>query len=435
MKTILVVIDTLRADHLGCYGYCRDTSPVMDQVAAEGTVFENFYGQCQWTIPSFTSIFTGLYPINHKMLCTNARGEIERFPLMLSPHIPVLSDVMLDAGHVTCALDNLINFQQHYNWFARGYNYYLNVTRQATGGHATVLADAVNADLLPWLDQHANDDFFVHLHYWDPHRPHNHPDEFEGCMADAPIDRKHARDGSEYLVCCGKAEVIGDDEMDMLNGYDEEILYVDTKLGEVIELLKSKRIYDDTLIVVTSDHGEVMFEVSPYVCHHTIYDGLLRVPLIIKPASVEPPQEQRVGALAQHVDIVPTILDLAGVECPPVDGVSLRPLMEGTSESVRDRAYGVGNWLNDVRSRAIIDGKWKLIKNYLWMSYGEPQRSRPRVSDMPEVELYDLEADPDEVCNLADERPDVADRLERELTVWINSHVGETLKDPVVLRW
>ena len=434
MKTILVVIDTLRADHLGCYGYARPTSPVMDKLADQGALFENFYGQCQWTIPSFTSIFTGLYPINHKMLCTNARGEINRFPLMLSPDIPVLSDLMLNAGHVTCALDNLINFQQHYNWFARGYNYYINVTRRATGC-AAVLADAVNADMLPWLDQHAHDDFFVHLHYWDPHRPHNHPEPFKGRMAGAPVEKKLSKDGAEYVAHCGKADAIGPEEMALLDAYDEEILYVDAKLGEVIELLKSKRIYDDTLLVVTSDHGEVMFEVSPYVCHHTIYEGLLRVPLIIKPPEAAAPPAQRVAALAQHVDIVPTILDFAGIEPPPVDGASLRPLMDGKAESVRERAYAVGNWLNDVRSRAIIDGRWKFIKNYVGMCPGEPQTFPLRIRDMPEAELYDLASDPEEVCNVADQCVDVAARLEKELARWIDSHVGEPLEDPVVLRW
>jgi len=437
MKIILIVIDTLRSDHLSCYGYKRRTSPNIDGIASDGIVFRNFRAQCHWTIPTFTSIFTGLYPINHKMTWMNALGEIARAPDQLDAEIPLLPELLCDAGFLTAAVDNLINFHHNPNWFVRGYRYYLNASAGSGHGCALLKADEVNKLLLPWVEQHASEDFFLHVHYWDPHLPFNQPAPYDSMFIDEGEEGYEiitAVTGEKYVRWCGRHADFDDEARRHVSLYDGEIGYVDAKIGELIELLKEKGIYDDTLILITADHGEIMFEL-PRKGHHSIYEPLLRVPLIVKLPN-EKPAVQASDALAQQIDIMPTILDIVGVK-PPVrmDGRSLLPVIKGEADSVRDVLYHVGNRLCGVRCRAIRDERWKLIVNYVGYEWSQPATYSKLWEEVPERELYDLERDPEELRNLAYENREKAAELEAQLAKWIDSQVGNYLNDPILRRY
>jgi len=438
VKIVLIVVDTFRSDHLSCYGYKRKTSPNLDALAADGTVFRKFYSQCHWTIPAFTTIFTGLYPINHKLTWMNALGEIARAPDQLADEIPLLPEILLDAGYTTAAVDNLINFHHYPGHFVRGYEYYLNPAGKSGHGGASMLAERVTRMVLPWIKDHAGEDFFLHVHYWDPHLPFNQPAPYDtmftGQSDEEGLETKTAVTGEKYVACCGLHRDLTDDNRRHVAMYDGEIAYVDSHIGKLLDLLKELGIYDDTLVVVTGDHGEVMFEL-PMKGHHSIYDPLLRVPLIVKPAGGKP-KVQGTDAYAQQIDIMPTILDFAGVEPrAKMDGESVRPLMDGGKEKLRDTLYHVGNRLCGVRCRAVRDGNWKLIVNYVGYEWSQPGTVPAILEEVPERELFDLERDPEELQNLAYEKKDVAAELERKLARWVDSHVGCYLDDPIFRRY
>ena len=164
MNIILIVIDTLRADHLSCYGYFRETSPTLDRLAREGVLFEDMYASGVPTGPGFTSIMTGLYPVSHKYYITpydvpNA--------YQLDDDIPVLAEILWDHGYVTAAVDNLINFRSHMKHFVRGFEYYMNPTKTSRWVHHHVTADQVNRMAVPWIRRHSYERFFLFVHYWD----------------------------------------------------------------------------------------------------------------------------------------------------------------------------------------------------------------------------------------------------------------------------
>ncbi len=433
MNCLLISIDTLRADHLGCYGYPRPTSPCIDAVAADGVVFERFTSQCHWTIPSFASIFTGRYPINNLMASSNL--EIPTFSQQLPPDIPTLPELLRRASVETAAVDNLIDFRHHYSCFARGYCDYLNPSRPPALGCAQLRAEQVNAQALPWLETRAREPFFLHLHYWDPHQRYDPPAEDLEAAASAPLPRKTAADGEEYVERAGPAARIGEREQRQIDLYDGEIHRCDRRIGEVIDLLKARGLYEDTLILIVSDHGELMAEERPGFCHHTALEGLLRVPLIVKPpAGRRGPG--RVAALAQQIDLAPTVLDYFGVESDAAfDGRSLRPLIEGRSDAHHERLFCFGNWIDDLRCRVVIDERWKFVFNYWGFHEDFPSRYDRFHRERPRRELYDLEADPEELCNLADAEPDRADAMEKQLHEWLARQVGEPANDPFLKKW
>ena len=433
MKALLISIDTLRADHLGCYGYCRPTSPAIDAIAKDGVLFENFYSQCHWTIPSFATIFTGLYPINNLMAASNM--EIPTFTQQLPDEIPTLPELLRAEGGATVAIDNLMDFRNHYSCFGRGYMYYVNPSRPPSFGCAGLKAEHATERALGWLKVHANEPFFMHLHYWDPHQKYAPPEEDLKAATTAPLEHKQAVTGEDYIARCGLAGEIGEHERDQIDLYDGEIRHADRNVGEIVRLLKRKRVYKDTLIIVVSDHGELMAEEKRGFCHYTAREGLVRVPLIVK-APGNRSAGKRVPALAQQIDITPTVLDYWGVK-PNVefDGKSVRALIEGRTKKHHEWIFTFGNWLDDLRCRAITGKKWKLIKNYLGVHEGFPARRHRPLSQMPDRELYDLENDPEELRNLADAEPEMANDLEAKLYQWIVKQVGEPARDPLLRKW
>ena len=424
MKAILFCLDTLRADHLSCYGYPRKTSPNMDRLAEEGAVFLDATSAFSCTLPSFTSILCGKLPLNHKMI-VNPWGTPNVNSIVLDDETPTLAEVLLEAGFTTAAFDNLINFKSHPKWFVRGYQYYVNVTRSPEPVHHHILADWINEPLLPWLEAHKNRDFFLFVHYWDPHKPYNAPPPYDGLYSEKKLKTKTCATSEEYIIGSGRKKDIGAEEIKMINLYDGEINYVDDRLEQVFQHLKRLGIYEQCLILITSDHGEIMAEKAAKFQHRGIWHPTMHVPLIVKAPGISK-MGLNTPALVHHIDIMPTILDALGVEfAGKLDGMSLVPLLTGQKTSLREEVVGEGTYCG-VPQRFIKDAQFKFIKNYkggiqdLTANYDRGPMARPW-EDAPERELYDLKSDPEELLNLAQEKKALADEMEKRLEKWLAS--------------
>ncbi len=326
MKVLLLALDTLRADHLSGYGYYRPTSPVLDELMAKGTGFLNCSSAFSVTLPSFTSIVTGKYCANHKMVINPFMSPNQR-EIFLDDTTPTLAEVLLDQGYTTAAFDNLINFASHPSWFVRGYEYYVNVTRSSEARHHWILADDINNRLLPWLREHASEDFFVFAHYWDPHKPYNAPEPYDSMYLDSEVRVKKAQSGVSYVECAGPLAELKDPERANLARYDGEINYLDNRLGQVLGALESYGIADETAIIIVGDHGEIMVERDVHFDHRGVWNFNVRVPLILYSPTLTP-QVRRSDSYVHHVDLFPTVLDLLGLEPRKgLDGSSLLPLI------------------------------------------------------------------------------------------------------------
>ncbi len=421
---VLVAIDTLRADHLGCYGYSKQTSPNIDGLASEGVLFENCIAPGIPTHPGFTTIFTGMHPLSHEIVCHAGNTT-------LSWDIKMLPEILSEKGYLTVAVDNLVATRGL--WFVRGFEYYIfsgGVTVISKGAKITgeiVTRKALNF-LRSWREgRFGRRPFFLFVHYWDPHTPYLPPQGFR--------ERLYEGGGTKLTpllerTCWGRYILRsrwlralieeGHDEKEYIDAlYDEEILYADWCLGKLLEELKYLELYDDTVIILTSDHGEGLGENGIFYDHHGLYEWDIRIPLIIRAPQVLPPGK-RVKELITHEDIMPTILELIGVTPPKsVDGHSLIPLIEEQQE-VRKFVVCLEN--TRMTKRAIRTRRWKLIETLRHDIYGNPPGY---------IELYDLEAG--EERNVYDENRDVASELMLELERWyVRKLQGKP--DPLVVQ-
>jgi len=404
VNVLFIAIDTLRADHLGCYGYNRATSPHIDALAAEGVLFERMIAPAIPTHPSFVTINTGQYPITHGVVAHGGERPVPR----TSPWLPSL---LQKAGCTTCDIDNLGEWRFG---FSTGYEFYIDPTRRRA---LSINCDnrEINRRALPWLKQHAREPFFMMVHYWDPHTPYLPPRAYrtlfykgdpcdpgnrtmDGLM-DHPLGRMWRETWFNKL---GKA-LTDAEYIEAL--YDAEIRYCDEGIGALLESLETFRIADDTLVILTSDHGELMYRHKIFFDHHGLYDGNLHVPLIFRHPDLKP---VRITHLAAHVDLAPTILDWCGIEVPEaIEGCSLAPLLRGESSAlIRD--FVVSQECTWQMKWSIRTHSHKFILAREEDFYHTPMR-----------ELYDLEADPRELDNIAADRADLASTLESRLEAWI----------------
>jgi arylsulfatase A-like enzyme len=408
VNIVLIVVDTLRADHLGAYGYHRDTSPNLCRLTEQGVRFARFFANNNTTHPSFTTLMSGRHPLNHGIV-----GHLGK--RMLDPRVPLLATVLREHGYTTAAVDNLGR------WFQRGFERYVpyvfdqrTTTPMWTGEEITALA-------LPLLGELSGtgSPFFLFVHYWDPHSPYLPPPPYDTLFARAareagvrgtPADAG-GEAGQRIDVAYGFAPLarylkgwIGDaqDVATVVARYDGEVAYCDSCIGRLLAEIDRLGLRDETLVVVTSDHGESLGEHGIYFDHHGLYDTTLHVPLLLRwPGHV--PAGRVVQGVAQHVDLAPTLLDLAGLDgALDCEGTSLRGQIEGGAPAADETVLACeATWQSKL---ALRRPGWKLIRALLPDEYGRPS-----------LELYDLTRDPAEEHNLAAECPAVVGDLLEEL--------------------
>jgi arylsulfatase A-like enzyme len=427
MNVLWFVLDTLRADHVGCCGYFRDTTPSIDRLAEDGVVFEDSYTSAIATGPGFTSLLTGRAAINHGFYLTP--WNVPNAPL-LDDRIPTLPEFIQARGDfTTAAFDNLINFRSHMKHFVRGFEFYINATRSPAWVHHHILAEEVNHRFLPWLERHADEPFFTFVHYWDPHTPYNMPDDFRQRFDRARDDDlvvKSAPDGYDYVPGWGRADRLPDGgPNNSIDLYDDDVFYTDYCLGEVVEQLDALNLLDETAIIITSDHGEDL-DLHSLWGHGTLHQTTVRVPLIVRDPK-HFPTGKHVQGFVQHVDNAPTILDYfleqerpdfprvaEGAGWMPdlterFDGESLRALAHGEREAPEEIV------VETEAARAVIAPPWKLI----WHKDGRPD------------ELFHLENDPLEIHDRAPEQRGVIEELQGTLQDWVEKNLAGERTDPI----
>ncbi len=406
LNVILISVDTLRADHLGCYGYSRATSSHIDTLASDGVTFVNAYASSPWTLPSHISLMTSLHGANHQVAYEDES---------MDPSIPTLADV-LRKNQFYCAALTGGGFVSAQYGFSKGFNSYSDeggILRQDSAEH-------LFHSTLRWLEREKDKGFFLFLHTFQPHSPYACPPPYRSEFLEEDARWRHI-DLISYLGGMPGIyrELPENDRQNIIDLYDGEIRYTDeTLIGPLIATLKDMGLYDRTLIVFTSDHGEEFFDHHGWGHGHSLYEESLKVPLIVKfPGSRF--KGMKIEDTVPLVDIFPTILEEAGIEYADliIDGQSLFPLITG--EEKGDRGFLADVAANVLASRipqriAMSHGKEKLILNRKM----SPEDlgffiSPPSVLDP--VEFYDLARDPEERQNIVEDRSASANRIIRKI--------------------
>jgi len=423
LNIILISIDTLRADHLGCYGYGRNTSPNIDDLASESAVFKNVYSTSPWTLPAHVSLFTSFYEVKHQV----SEGDEK-----IRPSLNTLTEILKRGGYYCSAVTGG-GFVSSLFGFSQGFDSYI---QQNDGLFVTESASWVFEHTSQWLDMNKDKNFFLFIHTYQPHTPYACPSPYNTmfCDEDSKWDsiRYHDHLGGDK----GRFQVLSEEEkQNVIDIYDGEIRFTDEVLIKpLIDKLKNLDLYDDSLIIVTSDHGEEFFDHKGWGHSHTLYDELLRVPLIIKfPDSRYSGEE--FDNIVRLVDIMPTILDELNINLVhnDLDGKSLIPILEHKETENRSfLAYKQGYLLDNPipEKYAMNQGKDKLIFNKQFKKedrafFTEP----PPLTE--EFELYNLALNPLETKNLASEEPS----LVRQIFKCIENFIQKTKEvDPSKLK-
>lgn len=360
-NVLLISIDTLRADRVSAYGFPRPTTPNIDAVAREGVLFENVHTPVPMTLPAHVSMLTGTLPPTHG-LRDNLQNRLPEGSL-------TLAEMLKARGFVTGAIVSTFVLDRRFG-VSQGFDSYddrfiavhkIGDISERKGDEATRLAG-------DWLDGHKDRPFFLFVHLYDPHDPYEPPEPFASQWKGSP--------------------------------YEGEVAFADHCAGQILEKLRQLGLYDETLIVIAGDHGEMLGEHGELNHGFFIYEGALRVPLIVRVPRAR--ASRQVDLPVSLIDIVPTVLSQVGAPLPKeVQGVDLSPWLAGQGAGARARPlyaetvtpthyYGANSLLG-----VIADG-WKYIET-----------TRP--------ELYDLRTDPAEAVNLLDREPQRADALGRTL--------------------
>jgi arylsulfatase len=306
---VLVVIDTLRADHLGAWGYERDTSPNLDRLAAEGERFGNAFAQSPWTLPAMATILTGRLPRVH-----GAGRDAEGRFSALRAEVPTLAELLSAEGYRTAAFVNVI-FCSPSSGLARGFERYDFHGKGASNrGHRSA-AETTDA-ALAWAADVGDDPFLLLVHYFDPHLTYDPPAPWDERFEPDEQGRVPPGFGSAaevFAVRRGEIRLGPRQRTSLIARYDGEIRYVDEQFARLREGLERLGLWDSSLVVVVADHGEEFWEHGGFEHGHSHYRELLHVPLIVRrPGTAPALREERV----RQLDILPTVLDFTGTEPP-----------------------------------------------------------------------------------------------------------------------
>lgn len=388
-NVILIVVDTLRADHLSCYGYYRDTSLTIDKLAEHSILFKNAISVAPWTTPSVASMFTSQYP--------TALG-MEEGPVVLGNELLTLAEVFKGNSYKTAGIISHVLVSRVLG-FAQGFDSY---DEENAKGHGHVSSPSIVRKAVSYIEKHRNDRFFLFLHCFDPH--------FSYIMHE-DCDYYPDYDGQLYSGQTVEeqreiAPNMSPDDIRYIKAlYDSEISFTDKHIRVVLDKLKELGLYENALIVLTADHGEEFLERGDYWIGHTnsLYQEQIHVPLIIKPAGQNKPQvvEEYVGL----INLMPTIVERVGLSIPG------QYRYEGETIELSGEPQPTGSVIISETSRrahlqSLIWGAWKLI-------YDVKNDTR---------ELYNLTDDPAESNNVAMENEQILAEMETVLQKW-NDHI------------
>lgn len=376
---LLISIDTCRADHLGCYGFPRPTTPNIDAVAKSGALFEQVASPVPLTLPAHSTLLTGLTPLQH--------GVHDNLDYRLGPSHVTLAEHLASQGFDTGAVISTFVLDAKFG-LNQGFDTYLDhfdAKRELPGEINERKGEEATRLALQWISENRDRRSFLFLHYYDPHTFYEPPEPFASRFAD--------------------------------NLYAGEIAYTDHCIGQVVSHLKKLGIYDSTLLIIVGDHGEMLNEHGEYAHGYFVYEAAIKVPLIVRLPGQR--SSRRVPGLVGLVDVMPTVCGLLGIEPPPdLHGEDLTRCIVGNEtprvdrevycESLTPTKYGANALLG------LVTPQWKYIET-----------TRP--------ELYDLASDPREANNLIAARPRVAAALHERLASLLEQQTAADVESEIEL--
>lgn len=363
-RIVLVTLDTTRADHIGAYGDARAATPTLDRLAAEGVLFEAALASAPVTLPSHSSILTGVYPTSH--------GVRDNGVFSLTPAARLVSEVFRERGWRTAAFVGSFVLAPRYG-LDQGFELYSEAPLTEDGLMVSVErgADAVIDDTIEWLESIAPDEpFFVWVHFYDPHAPYDPPEPWAS-RAPSP--------------------------------YDGEIAFCDAQLDRLLRFLERRDMDDDLLVAVTADHGESLGEHREDSHAIFIYDATIRVPLILSGAPVAASAGLRVRETVPNTALAPTLLTLAGIGSDALPDVTLSPLLAANGSPPRT--------FDD----SLYIESYPPYYTFRWRALRGLHAGDAVLIDGSQPELYDTESDPGELHDLAPEAPERVAALRRQL--------------------
>lgn len=432
---ILIVLDTLRPDHLSCYGYPKPTSPNLDRIAAEGAVFEQAYSTAPWTLPSHASMFTGTFVSRHGL----DTGQEK-----LAEHFVTLAEFLQRAGYFTASFSSNI-WVSEFTGLARGFEYFRNAKEipyqsvKQLSLYQKVVKEIYLRYFFKRYDYGAREingmlkeffrrrwqparPFFVFVNYLETHLQYRPPRKFRNLFLDEMQRRraKHVNQNAPRF----NADMVSmtDEDFEVLRAlYDAEIRYVDHRLGQFISMLRDLKILDDTLLIITSDHGENLGEHGLMDHQYSLHDTLIHIPLIVRfPEAFA--GGSRIDAPVQTTDFLPTVSELLDAEpdaLPSEQRQGESFLNLSTKRKERDVFAEYLNPRVEVLERLAPGGDWSAFNAKLRAI--RTARFKFIQSSDGQDKLYDLTVDPQENNNLVAQLPAMADTLGQKLTDWQKS--------------
>lgn len=386
----IYLVDTLRADRLGCYGYTRGTSPRLDELAAEGVVFERALAQSPWTRSSVASLMTGLSPWSH--------GTVNRQHAVAESE-STLAEILRQFGYRTGAVITNGNVSQNFG-FDQGYESFEYLSESPNRRHAHRLSDDVNERAFAWLDRVAprgsrpDAPLFLYLHTTDPHGPYTPEEPFRSRFAPRVDDE---RIGTKQWLSTKEAR--SPKTIDAISDlYDAEIAFNDHHFGEFLDELRARDLYENSVIVFVSDHGEEFLEHGAIQHGKTLYGEVVDVPLVMKFPRDERIPPGRLATPVEQTDLMPTLLDLIGIQATGYDGTSVLPWLREGRPIEAERTVYTHLDLDRYAAESVTEYPYKLVR---WLR-GHDEA----------VELYDLSRDRREAVDRSAELPEVVARLE-----------------------
>jgi arylsulfatase A-like enzyme len=426
MRILYLDIDTLRADHLGCYGYARPTTPNIDRLAADSVRMDNCYVSDAPCLPSRASMFTGRFGIHtgvagHGGTCADPRPIGRRRNFNTMNQRPGFIWSLRQRGLYPVSFSPFAERHSAW-WFCEGWREMVNSGR---GGAES--AEEIVPAALDWIARNARrDDWMLHINIWDPHTPYRAPEEFGNPFKDEPAEgwytdalRRRQWDSfgpgspQEPAGCYGQpsrharqpSEISSmKDYRRWVDGYDCGIRYADQWCGRVLGALADAGVLDDTVVIVTSDHGEGLGELG-VIGDHAVADNVTgRVPMIVRWPGL--PGGRTDAALHYQTDVAATIIELAGGEVPAGwDGVSFADAFRAGRDAGRD-------------SLVLSQLAWSCMRSVRWDDWLFCRTFHTGLKNLPARMLFNVREDPHELADLADARPDLAGRGQTLLDDW-----------------
>ncbi|MHC4746895.1 MAG: sulfatase family protein [Planctomycetota bacterium] len=405
-NVLFISIDTLRRDHCSLYGYKLNTTPNLRAFAGQSAIFDLAYSPTATTAPSHATMFTSLYPITHRLIKNG---------LKLSPKYKTLAEILKMHQYQTAAVVSSFVLDTKFG-FAKGFDHYddgdfekpkSTAKPQVWEGHVVTggfdrRADHTSQKVVKWLRtrRNPNKSFFLFVHYFDPHSPYHPPEPFYSRFA----PKKKSANFIEKSIA----------------RYDAEIAFTDYEIGRILQTLKAIGVEQNTIVVITSDHGEGLMEHGHMEHGIHIYEEAVRVPLLFRwPNHI--PKAKLFNAPVELLSIAPTILDLVGISLqdPPFQGYNLTPALRNNVPLDKNRPVYLHRrhyegrryhniWVTGEKFGIRVDD-WKYIE-------GKEENTK---------ELFNLKKDPAEMKNLFSGFQEKTDELSGKLKKWIISHIGD----------